>query len=100
MHLFRVIATAGAVVVTAALAPVAVASNAPDQPAGLHFVRGAVGHFGGFAGHGRGFRSGFARGRNWHYRPWRGGYWRDVYPYAYVCPYPYNYAPYCTWPNG
>ncbi len=100
MHLVRVLATAAAVVATMALAPVAMATNTPDQPASLHLVRGGGGHFGGFAAHGRGgFHSGYAWRGGARYRPWHGNYRRGVYPYAYGCPYPYSY-PYCTWPNG
>lgn len=100
MHILRVIATAAAVAVTSTLAPVAAVANTPDHPASLYFVRGAGGHFGGFAARGHGFRGGFAREGRWHYRAWHGGNWGGVYPYAYGCPYPYSYAPYCTWPNG
>ena len=100
MHLIRVIAAAAALAVTSSPARMAAVAETLDQPANLHLVRGAVGHFGGFASHGRGDRGGFARQGCWNYHARHRGNWIGAYPYVYGCPYPYSYTPYCTWPNG
>ena len=101
MHLVRAIAVTAAIM---AAAPAAMAANAPDQPAAVQLVRGGGGfHGGGFHGggihsgglHGGGFRGRYAMHGGWRYRP--GPY---VLPYAYTCPYPAYYYPYCTFPQG
>jgi hypothetical protein len=92
MHLFRVLATAAAMVAAVAIDPAAMAANTPNQPAVLQLVRGG-------GGHGRAFHGGYARRGGWGYHPWDHGYVVGGYPYADGCPYPYSY-PYCTWPEG
>jgi hypothetical protein len=108
MYLVRALAAAAVIM---AVMPAAMAANAPDQRAAVQLVRGMGGggfHGGGFHGggfHGGGFRagdvhSGGFRGAEamrggWHYRPGI-----DLLPYAYACPYPPYYNPYCTFPQG